>query len=624
MKLTLLARPALIDESLDAHGPALLLEGSWPTVSAPGRRDALDDRIDAAFEWIDLQASHWADQLARQAASADAASGPVKGITPAYLNALALRYNLVKLIRVVVYLTEVHPVGPADLIELIATRGQDEDYADLLVELAAATGAHLEIRWKDARLHVPTLPRGGRLRRWTDRAAKLLEPADGPKDSGHRVVLCGNPQTLDPVCAELLSRGCRVWWLRDRFCMRTWLKWRARGVGQLTCQGDQGRANRLCGALPEVLSCRGVNLTPALGHWLAERMQAEGRRQTRMVEQINAHFGRIQPDCLVLSDDTAPLARAAVHLARRHQATSFVVQHRAPVRRFDFAPLAADRLLAWGEASRWQLTAWGVPDDCILVTGAPQHDRHFHKFRDDVDRVISARVSAESGRSNGASLQDLLPKAGRRVTLPAVQRQGTPTQILLLGAVPPSDTRPDAIALHFNRRTYAQMLQMTLAAVGQIRGAELVIRPHPQSGPDPALAAAIRAVPELSVHVDRRGTVARLAAEADCVVSFLATAGLEATLSGVPVIQVLPPGSNGVAPHAWWGLVGNAKSQAELSRLLDRVVSGQWQPADLADGRVFDNYARPAAARVADAILSTDRRTAPRATPQPAAASVVD
>jgi hypothetical protein len=147
-----------------------------------------------------------------------------------------------------------------------------------------------------------------------------------------------------------VERRCRVWWLYDRFAVRSWLRWRPSGVGLLVCESSAADENRLAPDLPQELACRGVNLAMPVARWLAERMAAHGPRQTRLVERIDAHFRRVRPHALVLDQDGTPMARAAAALARRHGAASWVVQHGAPVCRFGFAPLAADRIVAWGRA----------------------------------------------------------------------------------------------------------------------------------------------------------------------------------------------------------------------------------------------------------------------------------
>ncbi|HJT35733.1 MAG TPA: hypothetical protein VJ783_27135, partial [Pirellulales bacterium] len=90
---------------LPTDEPALLLEGSWPDEERGRDRWSLDDAIDSRFAWIDRWAAKHAERLAQRYPSAGNDDRP----TLAYLNELALRYFLVKLLRVVAFFDEVCP-----------------------------------------------------------------------------------------------------------------------------------------------------------------------------------------------------------------------------------------------------------------------------------------------------------------------------------------------------------------------------------------------------------------------------------------------------------------------------------------------------------------------------------
>ncbi|MBN2023645.1 MAG: hypothetical protein JW809_12740 [Pirellulales bacterium] len=607
-----------------AHEAALLLEGAWPA-GAPAWHESLDQRVDAGFEWIDVLAGHWAEQLggANDLAAGRSGGGIHDEITAAYLNALSLRYGLVRLLRVVAYLTEIRPVESGERMDLVAARGRDEDYADLLAELARAAGAELCVHWRVARGRPETaFPPNGRPRRWCGLAARWLEPSVGDCDVGHRAVLCGNPRILDPVCAELVGRGCRVWWLYDRFAFHSWLRWRKAGVGQLVCNASTGRQNRIASRLPEQLLCRQVDLVPAVGRWLAGQMRLHGRMQTRTLEALDAHFRRIRPDSLVVCEDATPFARAAVAIARRHGATSFVVQHGAPTCRFAYAPLAADRFLAWGHSSRQQLIDWGVAAERIEVTGSPQHDNWAKRFQGDVNRVEAARGSLPAalapwrrlgrrrwGRLGRGRARPAWKDAALRFEDESVKRAAP--RLLVLGTVPPDDDRPESIAAHFNRATYTAMWQAIFAVAQARPGTRLTIKTHPRGPRDAILEAAMQAHPAVPSTIVKNGLLWELVAGADCTLSLISSAGVEAAQAGAPVIQIMPPGSGDILPCAAWGLVGSARTQAELERLVDRVLRGDWRAADPTDGRVLDNFSGSAAARAADAILRADHRAVP-------------
>ena len=573
MNLFVLARHELLDQAPGSAASALLLEGSWPAGTSPGTHDSLDEAIDARFTWIDQQAARWAERLAEPAPLPGGDPSCFRSITPGSLNALALRYYLVKPLRVVAYFTEVRPLRAGDTVQLVAARDRDEDYAHCLEQLCRRTAAECRVRWVDCPPRpAPGFPPNGRPRRWAGRLAGLFEPQRRSSDAARRVVLCGNPRLLDPVCRELLARNCSVWWLYDRFALRSWLRWRAAGVGQLVCDSSLGRANRLVQPAVGTLDCRGVDLARPVARWIAGRLETHGRRQTRIVEAIDEHFDRLRPNALVLDEDATPLARAAVALARRHRAASFVVQHGAPCCRFGFAPPAADRIFAWGRSSQDQLTRWGVSSERIRITGSPQHD-----------------VLRRALRS-------------RHRSLPAAENR--PPRILLLATSPPRDDRPDSVALHLTGRHYAGMLRMALEAVSAIPGAELIVKLHPRTPHDPIARAALAEFPSLASRVVTGGPLATWLARTDCVLSCASSAGVESTLAGLPVIQLLPAGSGDVLPHDEWGMIGTARYRAELDPLLARALSGDWEPATGPHANVFGPCDGPAAARIAQAVLA--------------------
>ena len=625
---------------------------------------SLDDAIDGHFDWIDQQATDLAELLGGADPLLSDRAGPPDRISPAFLNALALRYYLVKLIRPLAYLTEVQPLRPGDHLELVAAAGRDADYAEVLSQFCRAAGVHYRVRWVEG----STPPAGSfpANRLWRRCLARLsgyfqppLEPALAAKQPvAPRVVLCGNPRLLDPVCRELLARGCRLWWLCDRFAVRLSLRWRAAGVRQLTCNASLGRdgekgTGTFCAQHPSGrsgkrflspfrLECRGVNLAGPVHRWLAERLATCGPHQTRLVEQIDAGFRRVRPDALVLDEDATPLARAAVAVGRRYGAGSFVVQHGVPYCRFGFSPPVADRVLVWGESSRQRLIEWGVPAEQIRLTGSPQHD----DLCQELQRLhYGALLMGRRGRPQCATASseavpgvELIPKPLTPGPSPRKRGEGRTfwdrlvtrlhglaggklwhteeigrTRILLLTTVPPRDDRPDAVALHLTGRTYARMLRTAFAAVAGIDGAELVVKLHPRSGDDPTVRALQAEFRSLRTRMIRRGRLEEWLAGVSCVLSCGSSAGVEATLAGVPVIELAPPGASGFLPHEPWGLAGTARNEAELRELLAQLAADGWRARPGPEPNVFGGLDRPAAARIADEVLApraqSDRTT---------------
>jgi len=565
VKLLVVARAELI-EDIEYDG-ALLLEGSWPEDAPFASHWSLDEAIDADFEWIDSHSRGGNDAL--------------DGISPAYLNALGLRYYLVKLIRVATYFSDVQPLNPRDSVILKVDDG-DEDYIRLFNEICNAAEADLTVcRVQGEKPAMPELPPNRPWRRLmasgcrlASRVVRLVRAKRRLTSSAPRVVLCGNPRLLQPVCDELIRRGCRVFWLCDRFGVKQWL---GGPVEQLTCDSSLGRRNRLRIHTRDRIEFRGVNIAGPIRGWLRDRMAMHGARQTRMVERIERHFNRIDADAIILDEDATPLARAAVAVARRHGCRSFVVQHGAPCCRFGFSPLAADRILAWGGSSRQTLTEWGVSRDRISEVGSPQMDR---AFRDSWRFASSDRVRRSP-------------------------------RILMLATTPPRDRRPDAVALQLASEAYRRMLKTAFSTLAGIDGARLIVKLHPRCPRDPMIEQALAEFPDLDVTLVGEGCLEEMFKQTDCVLSCCSSAGVEAAALGVPVIQLEPPGAADILPHEQWNLIGSVRNTRQLQQLLIRVLLEGERPNPHETTKVFANTNGSAAEAVVDRVLGVTEPNPP-------------
>lgn len=535
---------------------ALLLEGDWPADLVGEARWSLDGEIDGRFAWIDREAADIAAQLSAPVELRDGASGPAL----AYLNSLQLRYYLVKLLRVVAFFQ--HRAGPSPVqIQLFSERGRDEDYQRLIRAIADAIGARLAINefasgdWRPDRA-----PPRSRLRH---ALGELLSTIGGIARSraDDRVVLCGDPRVLDPVCEALLERGAQVWWLYEQFAIKSLLRWRAAGVRQIACTGVPAVRLDASDEWPaQPVLADDVDLSAVLGAWLRGVRAQRGGRQAQMLSAIRAHFAAISPTRLILDEDATPLKRAALAVARSCDCPSSVVQHGLPAVRFGYAPLVADHFYAWNAASTEQLLRWGVPGDKIEVVG-------------------------------GCGLR---PKTPEKPANP--DRPG----ILFLLTTPPRDDRPDAVEFHLTTTTYHRMLTAAFEAAGRLK-ARLIVKPHPRSRDDGTLATLLMERPGVDIELAPRASLASLFARASCVVSCASTAGFEAKLNGLPVALLLPEGSGDILPVELWPWDAAARSGDELHAALESILRAENSPRDV-DPAPHD--AASAAKRIVDHALA--------------------
>jgi hypothetical protein len=568
------ARPSLVsagrsasaDASYTADRAGVLLEGSWPADGSTSGRWSLDDAIDGRFAWIDAEACqtatrvcHWPGWRLRS---------PAGDLPLAWLNAPRLRYHLVKLLRLAAFLDAWAPGPFPESIELFVERDRDEDYADLIGQWARRRRIGLVVWWSNGARRANGRPATSIGRGWLARLNAWTMPAANAENPRQRVVLCGNPALLDPVCHELLARDARVWWLTDRFAGRLWRRWRTRGVGQLSCDVGGWRSGIVMDDSDRSpLPFGDFDLADCVRRWLRRCAVTNAPDQGRLIERIAGHLTKVRPRALVLDQDATPLARAAVAIARRLGIRSFVAQHGAPYGRFGFAPLAADRLLAWGETSRRRFHAWGIPAEKIIVTGSPRHDALIHGQRD-------ARVAVCG-----------------------------PQRIVLLATLPPADDRPDLVAFHLNAASHRQMLRMACSVLARRPGIELIVKPHPRCQDDAVFRSVVAEFPDLPSRIVRGDDQTDVLAGAACALSCGSSAGVESALRGVPAIELLPAGSAKLLPPADWGFLGAARDGEQLARLLDAALASP--PGSVqASARVFGNLDRSAAAKMADVVLA--------------------
>jgi hypothetical protein len=271
------------------------------------------------------------------------------------------------------------------------------------------------------------------------------------------------------------------------------------------------------------------------------------------------------------------LKRVAVAVARQHGIPSAVVQHGAPYISFGFAPLAADALFAWGESSRRQFQRWGIPRDRLRVTGPPKYD----------------------ARCAGLHANAAAPP----------QRKNPSRQLVLFASVHHNDDRPDVVSLQFTAATNAEMVRMALRALRRFPACKLVIKLHPRTRDPQFFSDLLAEFPELTkrVRMLRRCRNERLVRQSACVLSCASSAGIEAMLCGVPVIQLMPAGSADLLRPEDWPFAATARTQEELESCLDAVLDGRVR-APLRDelGNVFANLQHPAAPRIALALCAME------------------
>ncbi len=571
----------------------------------------LDSEIDCRHGWIDDRAAELAEKLACPS------SGEVQWKTHSeqgrrlcYLHALKLRYHLVALLRLVVFLD----AGTWRWKQLLLHDSPllQEGWWELLQAWAAARGKRLHRAESPGGRNSP--PRhspssfAGRAKRSLARFAPCPRALLEFLHRFHRTLrqrkssaaegtawLCGNPRLLAPLAPELCRRGTTPLWLFPRLALRWWGVSLRHGRGQW-CY-ESGIASPLAESEepPQLarLEFRGLNLAGALNPWLARRWRQDHLRLRRVEASLRRAWRKFPPRVVLLDEDATALKRLLVQLAREHRVPSVVVQHGVPRVRFGFAPPAADALCLWGNRSQEQLHAWGVPQEKLFVTGSPAHDELFAPG----GRFHSGQAAPVAERVAGAPLEE------------------TPFRVLLLATTRPRPLRPEPAAFHLTLEEYQRLLFLAVEEVLRWPQARLTIKLHPRDADARWYRQFVPEEERHRVRIESRRTLWHLLPEHHLVLHIASGAGVEAALAGWPVVELLPQGGSELLPAKRWGMLGTARSPEQLHRYLRRWLK---MPRGGAFGdckQVMANFSGAAAPRVVEVALQLASGGGPRPAP---------
>ncbi len=171
--------------------------------------------------------------------------------------------------------------------------------------------------------------------------------------------------------------------------------------------------------------------------------------------------------------------------------------------------------------------------------------------------------------------------------------------------MPPQDTRPDVIAYHCTSRSYEQMLRMALGVLSQYDEATVLIKPHPRDATRRLWHRLLHDFPALDALLLERGTLEQYVGGADCVLACASSSGVEATLHGVPVVQLMPSGSRDLIDATEWGMLGSARSAEQLRSLIDRALYDPTARPDGLNPSVIGDSPTSSAAQIVDHLLTS-------------------
>ncbi len=295
----------------------------------------------------------------------------------------------------------------------------------------------------------------------------------------------------------------------------------------------------------------------SLRTWLL-RMSLRTAQAARAIRHL---FDAFPPTVLVTASDTAFWGYCATLEASRRGIPSVTLQHGMMVGEAGYVPVASTRFAAWGEASAHWLRARGVPADKIAVTGAPRLDVIFNGQRRPRETVAAA----------------LGVDAGIRWV------------VLATNPIP------------FERN--AALLETARGGVARWgEPAVLLVKLHPSEDPAP-YRARIAGNPGIAVVPHGGVDLYDLLAQADAILTFHSSVGLEAMALDRPVVSLEAFGEENPLPYARTGAAAAARTADDLARVLRE---------DVAPGRRAQERRAARASFVRENLFATDGKSSQR------------
>lgn len=286
-----------------------------------------------------------------------------------------------------------------------------------------------------------------------------------------------------------------------------------------------------------------------------------GQASQNSVAEAKVVLAKLRPRLLVLPVDQLLTGSAACVAARELGIATLVLLHGA-VSPYN-VPLTADRMGVWGDVSRDQLVALGVPPDDLVILGSPRHDH----FPAPVPPDVKTRLRSALG------LPDL------------------PVMVFFSNGNDPRRNSHEAVA------GCAAWLD---EAAARLRGQmSFIVRLHPNED-----GGFYKDCSHLRVF-KHEADLATTLAGADVCGALCSTTLLDALLYGKPVLQFYADGWPDLADNWRRGLAKRVANANELAEVLAGGLNDGWQALAASQAARVESvfaYRGAATQRVADYI----------------------
>lgn len=95
----------------------------------------------------------------------------------------------------------------------------------------------------------------------------------------------------------------------------------------------------------------------------------------REIVALSNLLTKLAPKAILLASDAHRIERIIVQVAKKQEVATYVVQHGAPIWRYGYVPVVADKMLVWGEDAFNWFVKHGVPSEKLVIVGNPRFDK---------------------------------------------------------------------------------------------------------------------------------------------------------------------------------------------------------------------------------------------------------
>jgi hypothetical protein len=351
-----------------------------------------------------------------------------------------------------------------------------------------------------------------------------------------------NPVVLS--WSELLSLKVNLLLDRPPLVMPGWTAapWRARWAA-LRAQ-PQFTARFQTGGLP---------LWPLAEPILAEQFEKRFAELANLRQRLAAVLRRCRPDLVVVPQDVHDTPRLLVMLAQAAGIPTLATEH-GVIANYPHRVLPmADKIALWGRGDIAYYLRHGYHPDRFVVIGQPVLERLWGARNERL-----APGTSQTPDSSGVPL-------GSDDAAASAPGPGK-SSVILFAAQPfvPLSARNSPVET-------AELIRVVIDACRGRPDWQLIIKLHPLMDGNELTYLDTSGV---NMSVVRGGSIYAMLAEADVLVTWSSTAGLEGMVMGKPLIALQTPGKRDYVPYVAAGAALGATTPAELTEAIERVLAG--------------------------------------------------